>query len=151
NVALKPVGDPVVDTNIPFDLLHDNIVNAIKTARDQALTGGATSVSDTVNDKCGGAKKKLIDGLKSFDDSGSASFTALELTSDGIIVREETGSSARQGAVVRIAETDEGRAFTALHSWIPGGRIERFIWTWVEYPGRISKIWSGVTKNLTDD
>jgi len=135
-----------------IEFLGGGIVNAIKAARDEALNGDATSVNDMVQDTFLDAKEKLVQGLKSFDDSASARFTAVEITPGGVIVRGEIGSTARHAPIVQIAETDQRQAFTALNSWIPGGRIERLKWSWVEYPSRIkSPIWSAVTRTFTDN
>ena len=82
--------------------------------------------------------------------SAAASYTAVEITPNGVIVRGEIGSAARRAPVVDIAETHQGAAFTAFQSWIPAGRIDRFIWSWVEYSGNFS-IWSGVEKSVTDE
>jgi peroxiredoxin len=154
SVTIKPVGDPVVHGSIVIDLvelLGGGIVSSIKAARDEALNGGTPSVNDMVQDTFLGAKARLVQGLQSFDDSASVLFTAVEITAHGIIVRGEVGSAARHAPIVRIEETDERQAFTALNSWIPGGRIERLRWSWVEHPGRAkSRIWSGVTKTLAD-
>src|SRR5262249_49652901 len=134
-------------TDIPFDFFHDEFVSAIKDARDGALG----NVNDTVSDTFDGAKRQLVKGLKSFDDRASAAFTDIEITPDGVVVRGEIGSAARRAPIVQIAETDNGSAFTALPSWIPGGRIDRFIWSWTEHPGDKLKIWSGVTKTVKDE
>ena len=67
------------------------------------------------------------------------------------IVRGDIGSTtARRAPVVAIAEAEHGTAFTGFQSWIPGGSLERLIWSWVEYSGPIPTVWSGVTKTLTD-
>ena len=139
-VTLAPDGDPTVNTSLPFNILHDVFENAIKAARDQALSGGPTAVNDVVKQMFHGARQKLVRGLKVLDASASAAFTAVKVTADGLIVRGEIGSAPRQAPVVQIGETDKGRAFSALGSWIPGGWIERFTWSWVEHSGKASKI-----------
>ena len=139
-VTLEPDGDPTVNTDLPFNILHDVFENAIKDARDQALSGGSTPVNHVVRQVFDGARQKLVRGLKVLDASASATFTAVKVTADGLIVRGEIGSAPRQAPVVQVAETDKGRAFTALGSWIPGGWIDRFTWSWVEHSGKASKI-----------
>jgi hypothetical protein len=44
-VTLQADGDPSVNTNLPFNFLHEAFENAIKTARDDALSAG---VNDAV-------------------------------------------------------------------------------------------------------
>jgi peroxiredoxin len=135
-VTLKADGDPSVNTNLPFNFLHEAFENAIKEARDDALSGGAAPVNVAVNQVFAGARQKLIGGLKVFDESASATFTTVKITKDGLIVRGEIGSGPRQAPVVQFNEIDEGRAFSALGTWIPGGKIDRYIWSWVGHAGK---------------
>jgi peroxiredoxin len=146
-VTLQADGDPAVNTDLPFNLLHDAFENAIKAARDDALSDGPAPVNDAVNQVFAGARQKLIGGLKVFDESASATFTTVKITQDGLIVRGEIGSGPRQAPVVRFNEIDEGRAFSALTTWIPGGKIDRYIWSWVGHSGKgPAKLFSGSHK-----
>jgi peroxiredoxin len=108
------------------------------------------------------AKTRINNSLSSFDPSASASFRAgssedpgasssgaIAITPDGIIVRGDIGGAPRAAPVVSIAETDQGHSFTALESWIPGGRIDRLTWSWVEFSN--PSIFSGVLKSVTDE
>ena len=74
--------------------------------------------------------------MKVFDESASATFTTVKITKDGLIVRGEIGSGPRQAPVVQFNEIDEGRAFSALATWIPGGKIDRYIWSWAGHGGK---------------
>ena len=121
-VTLEADGNPSVNTNLPFNFLHEAFENAIKDARDHALSGGAAPVNNAVNQVFAGARQKLIGGLKVFDASASATFTTVKITKDGLIVRGEIGSGPRQAPVVQFNEIDEGRAFSALATWIPRGK-----------------------------
>ena len=135
-VTLEADGNPSVNTDLPFNFLHEAFENAIKTARDEALSGGGVPVNDAVNRVFAGARQTLIGGLKVFDESASAIFTTVKITKDGLIVRGEIGSGARQAPVVQFNEIDDGRAFSALATWIPGGKIDRYIWSWVGHSGK---------------
>ena len=133
-VTLQADGNPSVNTSLPFNVLHDAFENAIKSARDDALSDGG--VNDAVNRIFAGARQKLIGGLKVFDESASAAFTTVKITKDGLIVRGDIGSGPRQAPVVQFSEIDEGRAFSALATWIPGGKIDRYIWSWTGHGGK---------------
>jgi len=135
-VTLAADGNPSVNTNLPFNFLHEAFENAIKEARDNALSGGAAPVNDAVNGVFASARQKLIGGLKIFDESASATLTAVKITKDGLIVRGEIGSGPRQAPVVQFNEIDEGRTFSALGTWIPGGKIDRYIWSWGGHSGK---------------
>jgi peroxiredoxin len=86
-----------------------------------------------LNDAFQNTWQQLNDALKSFDDSASASYTAVEVNPDGIIVRGAIKTKWHNDPVLAApGETDGGKSFTALETWIPGGRIDRFRWSWCE-------------------
>jgi peroxiredoxin len=137
----------------------DRVKAAVIAVRNQALPQAQAAL----NGQLGDARGKLNEALHSFDPSSAASFRAgtsedagaatsgaVAITPDGVILRGDIASGApRYGPIIDIAETDQGRAFTALKSWIPGGGISRLVWSWVEYLSPV--IWSGVTKTFTDE
>jgi hypothetical protein len=71
------------------------------------------------------------DAFSAFDPGTSAKYTAVDTTPDGVILR---GSARVLGAavdpVVDFTETPDGAALTAFKSWIPGGTIDDFVWSW---------------------
>jgi peroxiredoxin len=131
-VAIRAVSDP--DVNESWFISHDTALNNVKSARDLALPGASAAVNNSFQQALAG----LDSTLKSFDQSGFAHYAAVEITPDGLIARGEIGTNARLNPIVHFDWTDGGTAFTAFQSWIPGGRIERFHWTWVERTHQIS-------------
>jgi peroxiredoxin len=142
-VSLVRRGDP--DVNQPFFMSHDYAVSIVRTQIDNALIAITPSVRQVFTD----ARNKLLQGLNTFDRFASVSFTDIEITPDGVIVRGDIGTAARGPPVVDIAETNQSTAFTAFESWIPAGRIDRFIWSWVEH--RRDTVLEGVEKSFTDE
>jgi peroxiredoxin len=153
---------PALDSDLTISggpgFASDRIRNMIIAQRNQALP----PAQDALNKELRAAKTRLNDALGSFDSSASASFRAgssedpgssasgaIAITPDGVIVRGDIGGPARSAPIVAIAETDQRHAFTALESWIPGGRIDRLIWSWVEYAN--PSIFSGIEKSATDE
>lgn len=136
-------GDPQVDQS--WFIPHGMAVSNVRTQIDNALAANTPAVRRLFAD----GKSTLLKGLSSFDPSARVSYTGLDITPDGVIVRGEIGSLPRKPPVVDIAETEHSSAFTAFESWIPAGRIDRFVWSWVEYP-RFS-LWDGVEKSFTDE
>lgn len=142
-VGLERVGEPDIDKS--WFIPRDRVAAIVKSEIDNALRESRGPVGRVFSD----AKTTLVDGLRNFDASASASYTDVEITSDGVIVRGEIGSAARRAPVVDVAETHQGAAFSAFDSWIPAGRIDRFSWSWVEYSN--PSIWSGVEKSAADE
>ena len=135
-VTLQADGNPSVNTYLPFNFLHEAFENAIKDGAGRRVVGWCRAGEQRGQQVFAGARQKLIGGLKVFDESASATFTTVKITKDGLIVRGEIGSGPRQAPVVQFNEIDEGRAFSALATWIPGGKIDRYIWSWVGHSGK---------------
>ena len=120
-------------------------MSIVRSQIDSALSANTPSHWGVFTD----GKNTLKQGLNTFDPFASVSYTALEITPDGVIVRGEIGSRRRRAPVVSIAETEHGSAFTAFESWIPAGRIDRFVWSWVEQPN--FSLLGGVERSFTDE
>jgi len=136
----------------------DTVRHASIAARNQALP----PAQQALNNQLLAARTRFNNALGTFDHSASTSFRAgtsedpgagasgaIAITPDGVIVRGDISGSARSAPVIDIKETDQRQAFTALESWIPGGRVDRLTWSWVEY-GLHPSPWTGVTKSFTD-
>lgn len=125
-VTLKAVGDPAVDES--WFISHSTALGAVKSAMASALS----SASGPVNATFASTRMRFSAGLKSFDDSADARYDAIEITPDGIIIRGSLSTRYHYAPIVKVQETPDGKSFSAYESWIPGGRIDRFIWTWVK-------------------
>ena len=136
-------GDPQVDES--WYIPHQTAVNAVKTQINDALAANTPAVRQVFTH----GKTTLLDGLSAFDPVARATYTGIDITPDGIIIHGEIGSGPRRPPVVAIAETENATAFTAFESWLPAGGIDRFIWSWIEYPSNYG-IWNGVQKSFTD-
>lgn len=124
-VALKPLGDP--DVKESWFLPHGRALNAVRSARDNALPSAGTPINKTVSD----TRSSLVAALQSFDKLASVTYKAVEITPDGMILQGAIGPSGtgwRLDPVVHFDVTADG--FSAFNSWIPGGRIDAYRWTW---------------------
>ena len=83
---------------------------------------------DPDTSKAPGAGKRLLDTLQEIDDSGTARYTAIEITPDGIIVRGAIDTKYHYQPQMAIGYTEDGKSFSALDCWIPGGRITNYTW-----------------------
>lgn len=143
-VDLRTAGEPDVDES--WFIPHTAAVNIVKAEVATAIENNADAVRDIFDAN----RSKLTIALGTFEPSASATFTQLEISTDGVVVRGELSSAARIAPVMQIGETDVGRTLTAFESWIPGGRIDRFLWSWVEYPVGQPTALSGVAKSATE-
>jgi peroxiredoxin len=144
-IDVVPVGQPSVSVNVngPLGgliagLAQPIVLNQFATERDKALAAAQSQIQQALS---GGGN--INDALKSFDKSAHARLKGLDTTGAGLILRGAIATSQRPQPVVEFTETGDGTAFTALQSWIPGGKIEQFEWSWVEKKTVIP--WEGTT------
>ncbi|RBP45374.1 peroxiredoxin [Roseimicrobium gellanilyticum] len=142
--SLRRIGDPDVDES--WFIPSGTSTNIVRSEIDKALDANEDSVEAVFND----ARSKLVSGLRNFDSASTVRYSGVETTVDGVIVRGDIGGPGRLNPIVEIGETEHRTAFTALKSWIPGGRILRHVWSWVEYPDFPPSIWNGVTRTATE-
>jgi peroxiredoxin len=143
-VDLVTLGEPNVDES--FFIPHSVAVNTVKSEIASALANNAPAVQRVFRD----ARLSLETAVRNFERSVSAAYAQVQVSPDGIIIRGELSSAPRIAPVVKVGEADLRRAFSAFQSWIPGGQINRFTWSWVEYPSNSASIWSGVSKSVTE-
>lgn len=123
------VGSPSINVHGPAALLiepedkqkfADGMKDSIQA--EVAKFVGSLSVKDR--------KTELINQLKKLDPSPNAVFDDAVFSPDGIVVRGQITLSQRRAAETHLAITKERDGFDAFQSWIPGGRITSFDWTW---------------------
>lgn len=83
-------------------------------------------------------KARLIGQLVRLDQLADARFTAAQFSPDGVVLFGSIFLTPRRRPVNQFGLTAEQDGYTALESWIPGGRIDRFDWSWT---------WSGSTRS----
>ena len=110
--------------------VRDRIRNAIIPERDAALPSAEAMINDELTGE-DGALPKINRGLKSIDDSARAQFSAVRIMPDGLILDGQISTKTRSAPLADFKATADGSGFTALESWIAGGRIDRFQWSWV--------------------
>ncbi len=127
-VSLVAVGDPSVSE--PWWMKHSDAMHAVRTARDGAIANASATVTQTFSNTW----TQLNNVLRSFDDSASAKYTSIDVTPDGIKVHGSITTKGRLDPIIDVRETSDHQAYTALYTWIPGGRITSLTWSWVETP-----------------
>ena len=75
-------------------------------------------------------KEEMIQQLRTLDDLANAWFEEAVFSPDGAIVRGRIALSPRRKPMQSVARTAAEDGFSAYDSWIPGGRIDAFDWSW---------------------
>ncbi|HVF38657.1 MAG TPA: hypothetical protein VM939_02075 [Gemmatimonadaceae bacterium] len=127
--AAAPIGSATV--NIPGIIgvvieskARPVIQDEIKTALTNAASGLTGQLSLQTR------KKDLIDQLKTMDDAADAWFDKAVFTNDGVMVRGQIALSGRKLPVNSFAISADKNGYSAFDSWIPGGRVDSFSWSW---------------------
>jgi peroxiredoxin len=142
-IDVVTAGDPSVDES--WFIPHGTAVNAVKNGIADALAGIRPTVRHVFED----ARLRLANALRTFEGSASVDYTQVDVRPDGVVVRGQVATANRIAPVVEVHEVSAGGPLTAFQSWIPGGRIDRFTWSWVEYPPESPGPWSGVARMET--
>jgi hypothetical protein len=133
-LMVAALGDPfvTVDYNGPFagdvkPMARDNISSNIN-ANIKGPLAQAQSQLDAF--ALPNARVSLSDQLQHVVDDGGAYFEDAVFRPDGVVVRGRIVVRHRYGPVVTFAKTPAGDGFDAIESWLPGGRVDRFDWSW---------------------
>lgn len=132
------VGSRKVSTDVggPFGWLIKDRVNSEIHAAVQAEAEDACKDAQSTLDAAIARKQELNTQLQTFDKAGYARFGEAVFLPDGMILRGWISLSPRRPLVVKLEKTAEQDGYTALQSWIPGGRIDRLEWTWGWFSGK---------------
>ena len=118
------------------DAVRDNVYDTVKAIVDQAvkdiqqvldsLTARILPDPSTPVD----ATQNVIGLLRSLDGQAGARLTDCVFRTEGVVLRGQIRLSPRRRPVVQWEMTAARDGFSALQSWIPGGRIDQFEWRW---------------------
>jgi peroxiredoxin len=96
-----------------------------------------------------GALLRIGVALRRFDPNLAVEYKELEVNTSGLIVRGIISGGKRMDPIADIRSADGGDSYTALHSWIPGGRIEKLVWgMWEKVPFKKALAASGLLWTL---
>jgi peroxiredoxin len=97
------------------------------------LDAALPAISSSIRPVFDQARTSFAKALQSFESSASALFFQSEVTVDGVILRGDIFTAFRFGPIIDFEQTPDG-GFSAFESWIPGGWIDSYTWSWIEHP-----------------
>jgi hypothetical protein len=105
--------------------------NEIATQIQANVAGAVSQAQSQLNGLTAPARKSaLIDQLRRIDEAAGARFDEAVFRQDGVILRGTISLTPRYAPHVSFEKTAAGDGFDAIESWIPGGRVDTFEWTW---------------------
>lgn len=133
------VGQPNISVSLNYDGLFSGELEDYVRGRLTSLVKDQFEVPAGAGDASVGAiRTMLADGLSKFDGSVTAVFGAAGFEEGGLVVRGDIMLSRRRPPQVVFEKTDTDDGFDAFRSWIPGGFIESFNWTWRWFSGPLA-------------
>jgi hypothetical protein len=133
-IAVSAMGQATVSVsyNGPFS---GEIIPTAKAAVgkyvDTLLAGALGKAQDEVNAfSAPDMTSALVDALQTVDAAAVAWFDDAIFRVEGLVLRGTIRLSPRHSPEVSFVKTPAGDGFDAIDSWIPGGRIDSFEWTW---------------------
>jgi hypothetical protein len=124
-----PMGSAAVNFTGPFAGIIDGearpkVQAQVATIMQNAAAGMAGELS------LANRKSELVTQLKTMDDGANAWFDSAEFTADGVVVRGTIALTGRRKPVHSFKATAENDGYSGYESWIPGGRVDSFSWSW---------------------
>ena len=124
-----PFGSAAVNVHGPFAAIIDAFAKPrIQQQVGGQLQGAVSGIAAALS--LGQRKDELVNQLRTIDDQANAWLDEAVFTPDGVIVRGQIALSPRRGPAHVVKTTHEQDGYTAFDSWIPGGRIDSFRWSW---------------------
>jgi len=119
NVNLTGTFAPIVEPKARPEI-QSALATVFKNAG-SGMTGGITLAD---------RKADLVKQLQTMDAGADVDFTNAVFTADGVAVLGNISLSPRKAAVASSGFTGAKDGYSAYESWIPGGRIDQFSWSW---------------------
>ncbi|OBJ47066.1 hypothetical protein [Mycobacterium sp. 1423905.2] len=136
--SASPSGPPAVTVNYngPY---AGKMRSAVRKALSQQI---ATKLSPALGNLASGldaitsptVREQLTGQLQSLDPNAYMSVDEGSFEADGFVLRGEVQLTPRRPPEVIFEKNSTGDGFTAFDSWIPGGRIDSYTWTWRSLP-----------------
>jgi hypothetical protein len=132
-LSVAPMGTPLVDVRGGPKAGY-----VVAAARDAILKDASAQVAGPLGaaraalDAMGAqaSRAPLVEALRGLDARADAHFTGALFDADGVVLCGPVTLGPRHRPQVSFARLPSGDGFDAIESWIPGGRIDRFSWTW---------------------
>jgi hypothetical protein len=124
-IALSALGPPSVGTSgilggFAHDAIRDEVSNEVRNLLGQ-LAGGLGMRGRTA---------ELVDQLRLLDARADAHFENANFSQDGVVFGGRISLSGRRPPAATFVKANDQDGFSAYQSWIPGGRVDRYEWSW---------------------
>lgn len=105
--------------------------STIQSGIDGVIKSAASGMAGLVS--IANRKAELVKQLQTMDAASQVHFTDAAFTADGVVIRGDITVSPRKAPEVSFAVTAAKDRYSAFQSWIPGGGIDSYNWSWKWY------------------
>ncbi len=132
-VAASAFGSPAV--NVSASGLFGFLLNALPGVKGKIESEIKSKIPNLVNQlgthfELKNRVGELVSQLQRLDAQASAFFEDADFGPDGIVFYGRVALGSRRPPLTTFVRANEQDGYSAFQSWIPGGRIDRFEWSW---------------------
>lgn len=124
-LELQAAGDPEVnlhDVAVGEGYIEGKARQRIRTERDHALNASRAQIREALN-----VQRQLAEVMSAVVPSSDLTVTGVQIRPEGILIPGRIGVAPSRPVVVRHVRRQG--MIDAVESWIPGGTIDRFVWS----------------------
>jgi hypothetical protein len=142
-LSCSALGPPIVTINYngPYadevkGMLENQIASFVQANLEAALHQARNALNAIATTS---VKDALLEQLRILDETTTARFDSGEFHPGGLTLRGTVSVAYRHRPEVKFEKLPSGDGFDAIESWIPGGRVDSFEWTWRWFTSPIEK------------
>jgi hypothetical protein len=154
SISITPSGGPNVKVALTDglgkyyppakDKAKSELTNRFVTERDKALN----KANQEINEALAKQREQVRKLLQKVDGLAEVTLTSAFPDNDGVVLRGKISLSQRKQPRVEFSQLGDGSGYTAFDSWVPGGRIRQFVWTFWRYEDLKDQVSGEVTDSL---
>lgn len=107
----------------------DNVASTVDKSVKSAVLSALSAAQPSAN-AITAQNADLIAMLRTFDPAPGTRHDSAEFVAEGLILRGSVYLSRRNPPVAEYVPMTDEEGYTALTSWVPGGRVDEFRWSW---------------------
>lgn len=121
------------------------VLDSVASSVDQGVRAMLASALAAIRPATGAITARsssLLAMLRTFDAEAQTRYDAAEFSADGMVLRGSVELSRSPAPVAEFGAMTDEAGYSAFGSWIPGGRVDEFRWSW-------SQSWFGSGETIT--
>jgi hypothetical protein len=126
----------------------DAVTSKFKAERDSALKEANKHITADLATQ----REELRKLLRRIDDMAEVELVSASPDNDGLVLTGKIRLSQRKQPRVEFTQLGDDSGYTAFDSWVPGGRITGFHWTWWRREDHVpGQLWIPLHEKTHDD